>query len=138
MLISNSTEDHCQEFVRQGGLKPLMEIFRLPNLPLEFPYSHACQAANGLVKNVMAFCRNETVLTEAFSHMDIVLKEINELRGRGVEAGGSSMLSEWSKSTPNNEEALRDAQNTPLLHRLCYMHSYVSMMNTICKLSQVL
>lgn len=53
VLTSNSTDDHCREFIRQEGLKPLMEIFRLPNLPLEFPYSHACHSTYTLVKSVV-------------------------------------------------------------------------------------
>ncbi|XP_055349412.1 E3 ubiquitin-protein ligase HUWE1-like isoform X2 [Paramacrobiotus metropolitanus] len=136
VLTSNSTDDHCREFIRQDGLKPLMEIFRLPNLPLDFPYSNACHAAYTLVKSVVAYCRDHLVLEEAFTHMELVLKEIKACTKPVPEPGGSAMLNEWARTAPNIDDALKDPQRTPLLHRLCYMHSYVSMMAHICKLNQ--
>ncbi|OQV13392.1 E3 ubiquitin-protein ligase HUWE1 [Hypsibius exemplaris] len=136
VLTSNSTDDHCREFIRQDGLKPLMEIFRLPNLPLEFPMMPACQAANALVKSVVAYCRDQPVLDEAFRHMDVVLKEIKEISKARLESGGSAILNEWAQCPPNIEDAIREPTNTPLLHRLSYMHSYIGMMTCICKLNQ--
>ena len=44
ILSNNSTDDHCREFVSQDGLKPLMGILGLPNLPIDFPAQPACQS----------------------------------------------------------------------------------------------
>lgn len=43
ILSNNSTDDHCREFVVQRGLVPLMGILGLPNLPVDFPVTPACQ-----------------------------------------------------------------------------------------------
>lgn len=34
ILSNNSTDDHCKEFILHGGLKPLLSILSLPNLPV--------------------------------------------------------------------------------------------------------
>jgi len=44
ILSNNSTDDHCKEFVKQKGLVPLLQILSLPNLPIDFPSSTACQS----------------------------------------------------------------------------------------------
>ena len=46
ILSNNSTDDHCREFVVQKGLVPLMDILGLPNLPVDFPVTPACQVFN--------------------------------------------------------------------------------------------
>uniref|UniRef100_A0A8B9UYS9 HUWE1 ligase n=1 Tax=Anas zonorhyncha TaxID=75864 RepID=A0A8B9UYS9_9AVES len=48
ILSNNTTDDHCQEFVAQRGLRPLVTILGLPNLPVDFPTSAACQAVAGV------------------------------------------------------------------------------------------
>ena len=53
ILSNNSTDDHCREFVSQKGLQPLMGILGLPNLPIEFPASPACQAVASVCKAIL-------------------------------------------------------------------------------------
>ena len=53
ILCNNSTDDHCREFVSQGGLTPLMKILGLPNLPIDFPVSPACQAVAAVCKSIL-------------------------------------------------------------------------------------
>ena len=53
ILSNNSTDDHCREFVRLGGLEPLITILGLPNLPLDFVSSPACQSVSGVCKSVL-------------------------------------------------------------------------------------
>ena len=43
VLSNHSNDDHCRKFVILRGLEPLMDILRLPNLPIGFPLTHACQ-----------------------------------------------------------------------------------------------
>lgn len=48
-IMGNSTaDDHCMEFITQGGLEPLFTILRLPNLPVDFPTSQACQSVSSV------------------------------------------------------------------------------------------
>lgn len=42
ILNNNSTDDHINEFIKHGGLKPLLSLLSLPALPLTFPSSSAC------------------------------------------------------------------------------------------------
>ena len=53
ILSNNSTDDHCREFVSQQGLPELMDILGLPNLPVEFPASPACQAVASVCKVIL-------------------------------------------------------------------------------------
>lgn len=47
-IMGNTSDDHCQEFISQGGLEPLFTILRLPNLPIDFPTSQACQTVSNV------------------------------------------------------------------------------------------
>ena len=64
-IMGNSTaDDHCMEFITQGGLEPLFQILRLPNLPVDFPTSPACQSVSSvctilLVRNACLYVRND-------------------------------------------------------------------------------
>jgi len=53
ILSNNTTDDHCREFVTQKGLVPLMNILSLPNLPLDFPTTHSCQAVASVCKSIL-------------------------------------------------------------------------------------
>lgn len=53
ILSNNSTDDHCREFVRQKGLKPLLNILRLPNLPIDFPLTQACMSVSSVCKTLL-------------------------------------------------------------------------------------
>ena len=53
ILSNNSTDDHCREFVTQKGLLPLMGILGLPNLPIDFPASPACQSVAIVCKVIL-------------------------------------------------------------------------------------
>ena len=53
ILSNNTTDDHCLEFVTQKGLVPLMGIFGLPNLPIDFPASPSCQAVSSVCKSIL-------------------------------------------------------------------------------------
>jgi E3 ubiquitin-protein ligase HUWE1 len=53
ILSNNSTDDHCREFVVQGGLVPLLSILGLPNLPVDYPVITAAQAVASVCKSIL-------------------------------------------------------------------------------------
>lgn len=56
ILSNNSTDDHCREFVNLGGLKPLLSILQLPNLPvtsLNSPITATAQAVASVCKSIL-------------------------------------------------------------------------------------
>lgn len=53
ILSNNSTDDHCREFVAQGGLKPLLRILALPNLPVDSPITASAQAVAAVCKSIL-------------------------------------------------------------------------------------
>ena len=53
VISNNTTDDHGKEFVNLGGLKPLLEILQMKNLPIDFPSSQACQCVGALCKSTL-------------------------------------------------------------------------------------
>jgi len=53
ILSNNSTDDHIQEFITQGGLTPLLRLLSLPALPLDFPTSSACSAITSTCRGIL-------------------------------------------------------------------------------------
>ena len=61
ILSNNTTDDHCREFVTQGGLVPLLGILSLPNLPIDFPSSQACQSVASVAKAILTLSHEPQV-----------------------------------------------------------------------------
>ncbi|EMP26944.1 E3 ubiquitin-protein ligase HUWE1 [Chelonia mydas] len=79
ILSNNTTDDHCQEFVSQKGLLPLVTILGLPNLPIDFPTSAACQAVAGVCKSILSEIRAISV-NQWGSHLGLsVLSKLSQL-----------------------------------------------------------
>jgi E3 ubiquitin-protein ligase HUWE1 len=56
ILSNNSTDDHCREFVNLGGLKSLLSILSLPNLPVtsfNSPITATAQAVASVCKSIL-------------------------------------------------------------------------------------
>lgn len=53
ILSNNSTDDHCREFVTQGGLQPLLRVLALPNLPVDSPITASAQAVAAVCKSIL-------------------------------------------------------------------------------------
>ncbi|XP_032065040.1 E3 ubiquitin-protein ligase HUWE1 isoform X3 [Thamnophis elegans] len=147
ILSNNTTDDHCQEFVNQKGLLPLVTILGLPNLPIDFPTSAACQAVAGVCKSILVRRRIQhfpfqktlshepKVLQEGLLQLDSILSSLEPLHRPIEEPGGSVLLRELA-CAGNVADATLSAQATPLLHALTAAHAYIMMFVHTCRVGQ--
>ncbi|XP_027730427.1 E3 ubiquitin-protein ligase HUWE1-like [Vombatus ursinus] len=136
ILSNNTTDDHCQEFVSQKGLLPLVTILGLPNLPIDFPTSAACQAVAGVCKSILTLSHEPKVLQEGLLQLDSVLSSLDLLHGPIESPGGSVLLRELACSS-SVADATLSAQATPLIHALTAAHAYIMMFVHTCRVGQV-
>ena len=135
ILSNNSTDDHCREFVSQDGLKPLMGILGLPNLPIDFPAQPACQSVGAVCKSILNLAHEPQVLKEGLTHLNNVLKQLDPLHTAVPPPGGSVLLRELV-SAPNISEATASSSATPLLHHMAAAHAYIQMFVHVCRTGQ--
>ncbi|XP_053908122.1 E3 ubiquitin-protein ligase HUWE1 [Cuculus canorus] len=135
ILSNNTTDDHCQEFVAQRGLRPLVTILGLPNLPVDFPTSAACQAVAGVCKSILTLSHEPKVLQEGLLQLDAVLSALEPLH-RPIEAPGGSVLLRELAAAGAVQDATLSAQATPLLHALTAAHAYIMMFVHTCRVGQ--
>ncbi|XP_041429057.1 E3 ubiquitin-protein ligase HUWE1 isoform X4 [Xenopus laevis] len=135
ILSNNTTDDHCQEFVSQKGLLPLVTILGLPNLPIDFPTSAACQAVAGVCKSILTLSHEPKVLHEGLLQLDSILSSLDPLH-RPIEAPGGSVLLRELACAGNVADATLSAQATPLLHALTAAHAYIMMFVHTCRVGQ--
>uniref|UniRef100_A0A8C4MQN8 E3 ubiquitin-protein ligase HUWE1 n=1 Tax=Equus asinus asinus TaxID=83772 RepID=A0A8C4MQN8_EQUAS len=132
---NNTTDDHCQEFVNQKGLLPLVTILGLPNLPIDFPTSAACQAVAGVCKSILTLSHEPKVLQEGLLQLDSILSSLEPLH-RPIESPGGSVLLRELACAGNVADATLSAQATPLLHALTAAHAYIMMFVHTCRVGQ--
>ena len=136
ILSNNSTDDHCREFVLQGGLVPLMGILGLPNLPVDFPVMPACQAVAAVCKSILNLAHEPQVLKQGLDHLQTVLTNLQPLHKPLDQPGGSVLLRELAGSTTNPTEAIASPNATPLLHAMAAAHAYIMMFVHVCRTGQ--
>ena len=135
ILSNNSTDDHCREFVRQNGLKPLIRILGLPNLPLDFPSSSACQAIGTVGRSILVLCQEHQLLPQGLNLLTEILQTLQPLNNSLTQSGQSILLQEVIKN-PKPFAAMNSSQQTPLLHAMAATQSYVNMFTHICRAGQ--
>ncbi|XP_055882443.1 E3 ubiquitin-protein ligase HUWE1-like isoform X4 [Biomphalaria glabrata] len=135
ILSNNSTDDHCKEFVAQNGLKPLMSILGLPNLPIDFPSSTACQAVSSACKSVLTLSREPKVIKQGLLQMHEVLQKLEPLHKPLEPPGGSVLLHELANCA-HMPDATLSPTATPLLHALAAAHAYIAMFVHVCRMGQ--
>ncbi|XP_070192440.1 E3 ubiquitin-protein ligase HUWE1-like isoform X3 [Littorina saxatilis] len=135
ILSNNSTDDHCREFVTQKGLLPLMGILGLPNLPIDFPASPACQAVASVCKSILTLSREPQVMKQGLLHLNDVLQKLEPLHKPLGDPGGSVLLQELAAAS-SQPDATLSPQATPLLHALAAAHAYITMFVHVCRMGQ--
>ncbi|KAM9344280.1 E3 ubiquitin-protein ligase HUWE1 isoform 5-T6 [Pholidichthys leucotaenia] len=135
ILSNNTTDDHCQEFVNQKGLCPLVSILGLPNLPIDFPTSAACQAVAGVCKSILTLSHEPKVLQEGLCQLDSILTSLEPLH-RPIEVPGGSVLLRELANAGHVTDATLSARATPLLHALTAAHAYILMFVHTCRVGQ--
>nr|XP_049610449.1 E3 ubiquitin-protein ligase HUWE1 isoform X8 [Syngnathus scovelli] len=135
ILSNNTTDDHCQEFVNQKGLLPLVSILGLPNLPIDFPTSAACQAVAGVCKSILTLSHEPKVLQEGLCQLDTILSSLEPLH-RPIEVPGGSVLLRELANAGHVADATLSARATPLLHALTAAHAYILMFVHTCRVGQ--
>ncbi|CAF4182302.1 unnamed protein product, partial [Adineta steineri] len=74
VISNNPTDDHGKEFVKLGGLKSLLNILQMKNLPIDFPSSKACHCVAALCKSTFTFLLNDDQLIEIIiPNLDTIL-----------------------------------------------------------------
>jgi len=157
ILSNNSTDDHCKEFVKQKGLVPLLQILSLPNLPIDFPSSTACQSVAQVCKAILHLAREQQVIDQALNSLAEALTKCEQLYFSYKTVDSKlSTSSPASSTTSSNSSTLLDgsvlirelaqAENpldavncptqTPLLHSICSIHSFIYLLITLGKINQ--
>ncbi|XP_035825881.1 E3 ubiquitin-protein ligase HUWE1 isoform X3 [Aplysia californica] len=135
ILSNNSTDDHCREFVAHNGLKPLMSILGLPNLPIDFPTTPACQAVSSVCKSILTLSREPQVMRQGLLQMNEVLQQLEPLHRAPEPPGGSVLLHELAQCGSSPDATLSPSA-TPLLHALAAAHAYIMMFVHVCRMGQ--
>ena len=143
ILSNNSTDDHCKEFVKQKGLVPLLQILSLPNLPIDFPNSTACQSVAQVCKAVLHLAREPQVIDQTFAALSETLAnceslyhsyQTNETKGVPSLVDGSVLIRELSR-VENPSDAINWPAQTPLLHAISSVHSFIYLLITLGKIN---
>ncbi|KAJ8970022.1 hypothetical protein NQ314_001451 [Rhamnusium bicolor] len=135
ILSNNSTDDHCREFVEKGGLKPLLKILGLPNLPVDCPVTNPAQAVATVCKSILNLAHEPFLFREGLSQLGAVLDLLKPLYAKQEVPGGSKLLLELANAA-DIESAFSTATATPLLHAMGAAHGYVIMFVHICRTGQ--
>lgn len=136
VLSNNSTDDHCREFVGQGGLVPLLRVLGLSNLPVDCPVTNSAQAVASVCKSILNLAHEPKVLEQGLSQLSEVLVRLAPLRlNAGNHGNGSKLLHELAQA-PHLETAFTSATATPLLHAMSAAHGYVIMFVHVCRTGQ--
>ncbi|KAL3226524.1 hypothetical protein MRX96_004413 [Rhipicephalus microplus] len=133
----------------QKGLVPLMSILGLPNLPVDFPVSPACQAVASVCKSILNLAHEAQVLQQGLSHLGAVLgKPGAPAQAPGSPGGGSVLLeellgalaaSQGASGSEGGEGAaatVTTQQQSPLLHAMAATHAYIVMFVHVCRTGQ--
>jgi E3 ubiquitin-protein ligase HUWE1 len=116
VISNNTTDDHGKEFVKFGGLKLLLDILQMKNLPIDFPSSQACQC-------VVALCKSISVIKDN-KFIEMIIINLDRIL--------NSLINFYSNSSLLIEE-LTHTVSLPTLHQLSIVHSHIAL---LCEIIQ--
>ncbi|XP_017113044.1 E3 ubiquitin-protein ligase HUWE1 isoform X3 [Drosophila elegans] len=132
-IFSNSPNgDHCREFVLQGGLKPILQLLSLPNLPVDSPVSTTSQAVANVCKAILSQAQETKVLDVALKQLADIVAQLKPLIKHFTFPGGSVLLAELV-CCQRLEDGFANAEYTPILHNMSFVHGYVVMLVHLCR-----
>ncbi|XP_030381581.1 E3 ubiquitin-protein ligase HUWE1 isoform X3 [Scaptodrosophila lebanonensis] len=132
-IFSNSPNgDHCREFVLRGGLKPILQLLSLPNLPVDSPVSTTSQAVANVCKAILSQAQETKVLDIALKQLADIVAQLKPLIKHFTFPGGSVLLAELV-CCQRLEDGFANAEYTPILHNMSFVHGYVVMLVHLCR-----
>ncbi|XP_017050710.2 LOW QUALITY PROTEIN: E3 ubiquitin-protein ligase HUWE1 [Drosophila ficusphila] len=132
-IFSNSPNgDHCREFVLHGGLKPILQLLSLPNLPVDSPVSTTSQAVANVCKAILSQAQETKVLDVALKQLADIVAQLKPLIKHFTFPGGSVLLAELV-CCQRLEDGFANAEYTPILHNMSFVHGYVVMLVHLCR-----
>ncbi|XP_049782725.1 E3 ubiquitin-protein ligase HUWE1-like [Schistocerca cancellata] len=135
ILTNNSTDDHCREFISQGGIPRLMKILEISYLPLDHPVTSAGQAVATVCKSILNLTHEGEIFRVGLENMETILSRMTELQLATINANGSILLHELAIQA-NAEVAFNSVHSLPLLHGVNSIHGYVVMFLNLSRSSQ--
>ncbi|CAF3792804.1 unnamed protein product [Rotaria magnacalcarata] len=135
VISNNTTDNHGKEFVKLGGLKPLLDILQMKNLPIDFPSSQACQSVAGLCKSTLTLLVEDNKLIEmVITNLNTILNSLTEFySNRTFE--DSLLIEELAHAVSSPSmipidplDAIDKSFLTPTLNRLSIVHSRISLL----------
>ncbi|CAF3945616.1 unnamed protein product, partial [Adineta steineri] len=140
VISNNPTDDHAKEFVKLGGLKPLFDILQMKNLPIDFPSSKACQCVAALCKSILTLLVKDNKLTEmVLTNLDTILNSLTDFYSNRT-YDGSLLIEELTRAVSSSIDpidAINQSSLTPTLHQLSIVHSHISLLISLCKITQI-
>ncbi|XP_065351363.1 E3 ubiquitin-protein ligase HUWE1 isoform X4 [Cloeon dipterum] len=138
ILSNNSTDDHVREFKDQGGLKPLISLLGLPNLPVDCTLQLSSQAVSTVCKSIMNLSHETEVLGEGFRQVDPILRKMYKLLDTvpANEIKTSTVLLKEIASVPDIKEAFTCPDQTPALHSFAALNDFIVMFSFVCRTGQ--
>ncbi|XP_020812175.1 E3 ubiquitin-protein ligase HUWE1 isoform X3 [Drosophila serrata] len=132
-IFSNSPNgDHCRHFVLHGGLKPILQLLSLPNLPVDSPVSTTSQAVANVCKAILTQAQETKVLDVALKQLADIVAQLKPLIKHFTFPGGSVLLAELV-CCQRLEDGFANAEYTPILHNMSFVHGYVVMLVHLCR-----
>ncbi|XP_017074382.1 E3 ubiquitin-protein ligase HUWE1 isoform X3 [Drosophila eugracilis] len=132
-IFSNSPNgDHCREFVLHGGLRPILQLLSLPNLPVDSPVSTTSQAVANVCKAILSQAQETKVLDVALKQLADIVAQLKPLIKHFTFPGGSVLLAELV-CCQRLEDGFANAEYTPILHNMSFVHGYVVMLVHLCR-----
>lgn len=134
ILSNNSTDDHCQEFLKQNGLQPLYMLLELPNLPADFPITTSCLAVANVFKSILNLSHERAIFSQGFQKLKEILEKLSPLY-QAETFNGSIILEDLINHLSSKKSNVSSQFVSPFAQSIVAAHSYVMLFNFISRTS---